>query len=116
MGNGVKRLDTCQVPLWYSGAVKSPENAAAETPSFDEALAQLQQVVRTLESGELPLEDSLKVFERGVALSRLCQQQLVSAEQKIEILIRGGDGATEPELAPFPAGQPGTDEARKTKT
>jgi exodeoxyribonuclease VII small subunit len=92
--------------------VKPPELSATEQPSFDQALAQLQQVVKTLESGELSLEDSLKAFERGVVLSRMCQQQLAVAEQKIEILVRGGEGSTEPELAPF---QQGADETRKTK-
>ena len=51
-------------------------------------LDQLQQTVKRLESGELSLEDSLKNFEQGVRLTRLCQQHLATAEQRVEILMR----------------------------
>ncbi|MFN7684418.1 MAG: exodeoxyribonuclease VII small subunit [Oligoflexia bacterium] len=91
--------------------MNSTEETEPGALSFDEALGQLQQVVRTLESGELSLEDALKAFERGVGLSRACQRLLTVAEQKIEILVRGGEGSTEPELAPFDS-----NEARKAKT
>jgi len=66
-----------------------------KTPSFEEALAELETLVETLESGELPLEESLKSFERGVELTRNCQQALDHAEQKVRILS-GEDDATEP--------------------
>lgn len=83
-----------------------------EMPSFDSALTQLQQVVKSLESGELSLEDSLKAFEKGVALSRACQAQLSAADQKVEQLVRGTEPGSAPELAPFGGG---ADDPRKTK-
>ncbi|OFZ79834.1 MAG: exodeoxyribonuclease VII small subunit [Bdellovibrionales bacterium RIFOXYD1_FULL_53_11] len=55
-------------------------------PDFETALAELQQAVAKLESGKLTLEDSLRCFEEGVRLSRVCQQQLAVAEQKVETL------------------------------
>lgn len=74
-----------------------------EVPSFESSLEQLQQTVKKLESGELSLEQSLKCFEEGIRLTRLCQQQLQSAEQKVELLMKA-DGATgNVELQPFPS-------------
>ncbi len=60
---------------------KKPENL-----SFEEALSELETLVDHLEHGEISLEDSLKSFERGVALTRSCQQALSEAEQKVSIL------------------------------
>jgi len=57
-------------------------------PDFESALKELETLVETMEKGELSLEDSLGHFERGVQLSRTCQQALKSAEQKVDILIR----------------------------
>lgn len=54
---------------------------------FEEALAKLEEIVRQLESGELSLEESLKLFESGVALARLCSQKLDEAEGKLQILL-----------------------------
>ncbi|HVP28656.1 MAG TPA: exodeoxyribonuclease VII small subunit [Myxococcota bacterium] len=65
--------------------------AAADTPSFEDAFARLEALVRQLDAGELPLEESLAAFEQGVALARACAQQLASAERRIEILLRDGD-------------------------
>ena len=67
---------------------------------FEKALAELEQLVETMEKGELTLEESLKHFERGVTLTRACQQALADAEQKVRILTRNGE--TE-ELAEFAA-------------
>ncbi len=61
-------------------------------------MAELETLVETLEQGDLPLEDSLQAFERGVALTRLCQQALDEAEQKVKIL--SGD-TQDAELTPF---------------
>lgn len=55
--------------------------------SFEEALGKLENNVRTLEVGELSLEESLKIFEEGMKLSKLCSSKLEEAEQKIEILL-----------------------------
>ncbi|MDZ7809677.1 MAG: exodeoxyribonuclease VII small subunit [Arhodomonas sp.] len=76
-------------------------------PDFETALAELEQLVARMEGGELSLEESLRAFERGVYLTRICQKALDEAEQKVEILL-GGDqeGAT---LAPFTDGEGGED-------
>lgn len=57
-----------------------------ETLTFENSLAELEDLVETLEKGDLSLEDSLKSFERGVELTRTCQEALNQAEQKIQIL------------------------------
>jgi exodeoxyribonuclease VII small subunit len=67
-----------------------------KTPSFEDALAELENLVETLEQGDLTLEDSLKSFERGVELTRTCQAALKDAEQKIQILSDKRDDS-EPE-------------------
>ena len=68
-----------------------------KTPTFEDALAELEALVETFEMGELSLEESLKSFERGVELTRTCQQALKDAEQKIEILTdKRVTGETEP--------------------
>jgi exodeoxyribonuclease VII small subunit len=59
---------------------------------FEDALKRLEEIVDTLESGELPLEKSLKIFEEGVRLSRLCNKMLDKAEKKVEILMRDEKG------------------------
>ncbi|MCG6967664.1 MAG: exodeoxyribonuclease VII small subunit [Chromatiaceae bacterium] len=69
----------------------------ATSPSFEESLGELETLVERMESGELSLEDSLSAFERGIALTRSCQQALQAAEQRVEILTaRTPDAATEP--------------------
>lgn len=71
-------------------------NKTKKTPSFEDALKELESLVDLMESGDMTLEDSLKSFERGVALTRTCQQALVAAEQKVEILTANTvDSATE---------------------
>ncbi len=67
--------------------------------SFEGSLEELEQIVRQLEGGDLPLDRSLELFEQGVRLSRECQKRLDEAERKVEILLRGDDGAYQP--APF---------------
>jgi exodeoxyribonuclease VII small subunit len=61
-------------------------------PDFEASLAELESIVQRLEQGELPLEESLRQFERGVALTRSCQKALRQAEQKIRVLSKGADG------------------------
>jgi exodeoxyribonuclease VII small subunit len=72
-----------------------PNNKA---PDFEEALSELEGLVERLERGDLPLEEALKTFERGVELTRHCQSSLKSAQQKVEILLKRGSGA---EIEPF---------------
>lgn len=62
------------------------------TPEFEASLAELEAIVARLEQGELPLEESLRQFERGVALTRICQKALAQAEQKIRVLAKGTGG------------------------
>ena len=71
----------------------------AEAPvSFETALQQLEQIVSRLESGELPLEEALDEFERGVQLARSGQQTLQQAEQRVQILLSDDKTA---DLTPF---------------
>jgi exodeoxyribonuclease VII small subunit len=57
-------------------------------PDFEQALAELEKLVERLERGDLPLDEALKSFERGVALTRHCQSALKAAQQKVEILLK----------------------------
>ena len=57
-------------------------------PRFEEALAELEGLVQRLEKGELPLEESLVAFERGVNLVRLLTQRLADVEQRVEVLLK----------------------------
>ncbi len=56
--------------------------------SFETSLSALEQIVAQLESGELPLEQALELFEDGIGLARRCQSQLQDAERKVELLLR----------------------------
>ena len=69
--------------------------------TFEQAFEQLEEVVRQLESGELPLEQSIALFERGMALAKLCENKLDEAEQKVHQLV--GAGSEGPTLTPFNA-------------
>ncbi len=71
---------------------------------FEAAIAELEGIVRKLEEGDLPLEGSLQLYERGVLLSRFCHAQLEQAERRIDVLNERG------ELKPAPAALGGDDE------
>ncbi len=58
-----------------------------DTPDFEQALKELEAIVGRMEQGDASLEESLKQFERGIVLTRACQQALKAAEQKVDILI-----------------------------
>jgi len=64
---------------------------------FEDALNKLEKIVSKLEDGEIPLEESLKLFEEGVRLSRLCNQKLEEAEKRVEILMKGKNGVIKPQ-------------------
>lgn len=68
---------------------------ATSIADFEKSLDELETLVRNLEQGELSLEQSLTAFERGVKLTRACQQALKSAEQRVEQLVENGDGTLE---------------------
>lgn len=63
------------------------ENPAANPLSFEAAMQRLTEIVQTLERGDLPLEDSLRLFEEGVRLSRISQEHLDAAQKKVETLL-----------------------------
>jgi exodeoxyribonuclease VII small subunit len=60
--------------------------------TFEQNLDELEKIVKQLEDGDLPLEESLKLFESGVRLSRECRERLTNAERRIEILMKDADG------------------------
>lgn len=68
--------------------------------SFETGLQQLEAIVKEMESGELPLERALELFERGMKLSEACRKQLEEAETRVEILMRRA-GEMQPQ--PFPS-------------
>ena len=70
----------------------------SKIPDFEQALAELEALVARLERGDLPLEEALKSFERGVELTRRCQGSLKAAQQRVEILLRRSG---QPESEPF---------------
>lgn len=67
---------------------------------FEKKLSRLEEIVQKMEKGELALEDSLKLFEEGVKLSRECHTQLAEAENKVKLLT-GFDSAGQPTSKPF---------------
>ena len=60
----------------------------AKQKTFEESMAQLQEIVKELESGQLPLEKALKTFEQGMALQKFCLEKLDEAEQRVTILVK----------------------------
>jgi len=67
------------------------------SPTFENSLEELERVVKQLEKGDLPLEESLSLFETGMRLSAACKQQLEEAESRVEILMKRGS-----EVVPVP--------------
>lgn len=65
---------------------------------FEEALGRLEEIVRKMEAGDMTLEESLKAFEEGIKLARLCAKKLDDAERRVDILIKQEDGMV---LKPF---------------
>ena len=61
--------------------------------TFEASLKELETIVTQLEEGDLPLEESLKLFETGVRLSRECRERLTNAERRIEVLMKEADGS-----------------------
>lgn len=74
---------------------------------FESALAELEAIVKTLEDGRLPLEQSLEHFERGIALSRFCHTRLEDAERRVELLTERGQTRPAPDeiAGQAPAGE-----------
>ncbi len=90
---------------------KKQDNSEA-TPRFEESLARLETIVERLEKGDLPLEESLKIFEEGVRLSKGCLKMLEEAERKVEILLKDGEGKKRPQ--PFELEEAGDEPGEAT--
>lgn len=71
------------------------EKSTASIADFEKSLDELEKLVNDLERGELSLEQSLTAFERGVKLTRECQQALKTAEQRVDQLVENSDGTLE---------------------
>jgi exodeoxyribonuclease VII small subunit len=72
-----------------SAATPEPEVA---NMSFEDALAELERIVRGLEGGQQKLEDAITAYERGSTLRRHCEAKLAAAEQRVQAIVAGGDG------------------------
>jgi exodeoxyribonuclease VII small subunit len=77
------------------------EPADIASLSFEQALAELEQIVARLESGQAPLEDSIRLYERGAALKAHCEQRLEQARLRVEKIVVGAGGAPGVEPAEF---------------
>ena len=83
-----------------STPASSEAAAPPEGPSFEAAIKRLNEIVSSLERGDLPLEESLRLFEEGVKLSRLSQQKLDAADRRVEQLLAVDDQGR-PKVKPF---------------
>jgi exodeoxyribonuclease VII small subunit len=77
------------------------EPAEIATLTFEQALAELEQIVARLESGQAPLEDSIRMYERGAALKAHCETRLEAARLRVEKIVVGAAGAQGVETAEF---------------
>ncbi|GBC80004.1 Exodeoxyribonuclease 7 small subunit [bacterium HR09] len=73
--------------------------------SFEEALAELEAIVSKLEDDSVPLEEALKLFERGIRLAKKLKNQLTAVERRVEQLLAEAEEGEEPKTAPFAAEQ-----------
>jgi exodeoxyribonuclease VII small subunit len=80
-------------------SMSKQDKPADKPPSFEAGLADLEQVVQKLESSDLPLEQAIEMFEKGMQLSETCRKQLTEAETKVEMLLKKGNKV---EAQPFP--------------
>ncbi|MBA3544611.1 MAG: exodeoxyribonuclease VII small subunit [Chthoniobacterales bacterium] len=88
-----------------SNQVKKP----APEANFEQAMKRLEEIVEQMESGELPLEDLIVRYEEGMKLVKVCQERLVSAEKRIEIITRNSAGKpVVKEFEPAAAAEPET--------
>ncbi|MED4604545.1 exodeoxyribonuclease VII small subunit [Paenibacillus validus] len=84
-------------------------NQEQTTPSFEQAMEQLERIVAKLESGDVPLEQAIELFQEGMKLSQLCGQKLEQVERKIEVLLEQEGGLTR---KPFNPGEADKGESR----
>ena len=76
------------VPPKHRQDTKAVSAQKKTTPNLEKSMAQLEDIVQQLEEGDIPLEKALQQFEKGVKLSRDCQQALDSAEQRVKVLLK----------------------------
>ena len=69
-----------------------PMEKNREKLNFEEAMSRLEEIVKSLEKGDLSLDKAMASFEEGVTLSKICMDQLEKADRKVEILLQGKDG------------------------
>ena len=86
------------------------------TATFESALKQLEELVGRLEKGELPLEESLKLYEEGIRLSRYCHAKLEEAEGRIELLMKDARGEALLDASGTEIGAPGRARVEKAAT
>ena len=86
-------------------ATPEPASPRDNGPKFEAAMARLEEIVHALEAGNLSLDDSLRVFEEGTGLLRLCTRRLEEAERRIEILMQDETGGTRAEPFRWEEGQ-----------
>lgn len=77
------------------------EAAEIQAMTFEQALAELEQIVARLESGQAPLEDSIRLYERGASLKAHCETRLEAARLRVEKIVMGAGGAPGAEPAEF---------------
>ncbi|WP_123040903.1 exodeoxyribonuclease VII small subunit [Cohnella candidum] len=75
-------------------------SSAGETQTFEQAMERLETIVSRLESGDVPLEAAIELFQEGMTLSRLCGQKLEQVERRIEMLVEGESGLGRKPFAP----------------
>jgi len=92
-----KRTKVAPQPLDL--VTSQPQMARTRANEFEKAFQQLEKIVQRLESEELPLDESLQLFEEGIRLSRFCNQKLEEVEKKIELILADAKG--QPSTEPF---------------
>jgi exodeoxyribonuclease VII small subunit len=80
---------TCIPPPLSFAGIHRPMSKPAKTPTFETALAELEEIVSDMEAGQLPLEKSLAAYQRGAELLKFCQSALQDAQQQVKILEDG---------------------------
>jgi exodeoxyribonuclease VII small subunit len=86
------RTELFFIGILFSNKQYNDRMSAKKSVNLEKALADLENIVEELESGDLPLEKAMKKFEEGVKLTRNCQSALKEAEQKVEILLESAGG------------------------
>jgi exodeoxyribonuclease VII small subunit len=93
---------------------KSPDASDVSPPAFEDALAQLEEMVEEMESDQIPLEDLIRKYEEGTRLYRLCEKRLDEAQGRIEIIRKNRNGETV--LEPFGEAASDSTDATTTKS